>query len=165
LASPTGAAKWPSGGGWFFVTQSEAICVNKTDYVLPGLGSCVASAIGQQRLDQVGLALLTMLAIGAQWYVLFNATAGACAIPSDLREMAHGFQLRSWQKGRRFLLPAMFSTWITGAITACGAAWNASIVAELVTRGPSGCAPLVWALPSPRPMPKVNHLACCWVGW
>ena len=44
--------------------------------------------------------------------------------------------LRGWQKWRRFLLPAMFSTWITGAITACAAAWNASIVAELVTWGP-----------------------------
>jgi NitT/TauT family transport system permease protein len=50
--------------------------------------------------------------------------------------MAHVFDLRGWQKWRRFLLPAMFSTWITGAITACGAAWNASIVAELVTWGP-----------------------------
>jgi len=82
------------------------------------------------------LGCIPLMAMGAQWYVLFNATAGACAIPSDLREMAHVFQLRGWQKWRRFLLPAMFSTWITGAITACGAAWNASIVAELVTWGP-----------------------------
>jgi NitT/TauT family transport system permease protein len=29
----------------------------------------------------------------------------------------------------------MFSAWITGAVTASGAAWNASIVAELVTWG------------------------------
>lgn len=50
-------------GGWFFVTQSEAISVNNTDYILPGLGSYVASAIAQQRLDQVVLALLTMLAM------------------------------------------------------------------------------------------------------
>lgn len=50
-------------GGWFFVTQSEAISVNNTDYVLPGLGSYVASAISQQRLDQVVYALLTMLAM------------------------------------------------------------------------------------------------------
>ncbi len=82
------------------------------------------------------LGCVPLMAMGAQWYVLFNSTAGACAIPSDLREMAHVFQLSGWQKWRRFLLPAMFSTWITGAITACGAAWNASIVAELVTWGP-----------------------------
>jgi NitT/TauT family transport system permease protein len=50
-------------GGWFFVTQSEAISVNNTDYILPGLGSYVASAVAQQRLDQVVLALLTMLAM------------------------------------------------------------------------------------------------------
>jgi NitT/TauT family transport system permease protein len=81
----------------------------------------------------VGCVLL--MAMGAQWYVLFNATAGASAIPNDLREMASVFKLRGPLRWRRFLLPAMFSAWITGAVTATGAAWNASIVAELVTWG------------------------------
>jgi NitT/TauT family transport system permease protein len=81
----------------------------------------------------VGCVLL--MGMGAQWYVLFNATAGASAIPNDLREMAQVFQLRGRQRWRRFLMPALFSSWVTGAVTASGAAWNASIVAELVTWG------------------------------
>jgi NitT/TauT family transport system permease protein len=81
------------------------------------------------------LGSVLLMAMGAQWYVLFNATAGASAIPNDLREMAQVFDLRGRQRWRRFLLPALFSTWVTGAVTACGAAWNASIVAELVTWG------------------------------
>lgn len=81
------------------------------------------------------LGCVVLMAMGAQWYVLFNATAGVSAIPNDLREMAKVFQLRGLLGWRRFLLPAMFGTWITGAVTACGAAWNASIVAELVTWG------------------------------
>lgn len=81
------------------------------------------------------LGCVLLMAMGAQWYVLFNATAGASAIPGDLREMATVFQLGGRLRWQRFLLPAMFSAWITGAVTACGAAWNASIVAELVTWG------------------------------
>jgi NitT/TauT family transport system permease protein len=81
------------------------------------------------------LGCVLLMAMGAQWYVLFNATAGASAIPNDLREMAKVFRLQGLLGWRRFLLPAMFGTWITGAVTACGAAWNASIVAELVTWG------------------------------
>ena len=50
-------------GGWFFATQSEAISVNNASYTLPGLGSYVATAIAQKRLDCVGWALLTMLVL------------------------------------------------------------------------------------------------------
>jgi NitT/TauT family transport system permease protein len=77
---------------------------------------------------------VVLMAMGAQWYVLFNVTAGASAIPNDLREMSQVFQLKGRQRWKRFLLPAMFSAWITGAVTASGAAWNASIVAELRER-------------------------------
>ena len=76
-----------------------------------------------------------LMALGSQWYVLFNTTAGASAIPNDLREMEQVFGLRGKQRWSRYLLPAVFSSWVTGAITASGAAWNASIVAEVVTWG------------------------------
>jgi len=33
------------------------------------------------------------------------------------------------------ILPAIFPFWVTGACTAAGGAWNASIVAELATWG------------------------------
>jgi NitT/TauT family transport system permease protein len=32
----------------------------------------------------------------------------------------------------RLILPALFPHWVTGAITAWGGAWNASIVAEVI---------------------------------
>ena len=31
-------------------------------------------------------AAILLMALGAQWYILFNVIAGACAIPTDLRE-------------------------------------------------------------------------------
>jgi NitT/TauT family transport system permease protein len=79
----------------------------------------------------VGAVLLMML--GAQWYILFNVIAGASSIPNDLREMATNFQLSRRQRWRKVILPAIFPYYVTGGITAAGGAWNASIVAELVT--------------------------------
>lgn len=76
-----------------------------------------------------------LMALGAQWYLLFNAIAGATAIPNDLREMALGLGLRGWLRWRSLILPAIFPSSVTGALTAAGGAWNASIVAEVVTWG------------------------------
>ena len=36
------------------------------------------------------------------------------------------------ERWRRMILPAVFPAYVTGAITAAGGAWNASIVAEIV---------------------------------
>jgi NitT/TauT family transport system permease protein len=76
-----------------------------------------------------------LMALGAQWYILFNVIAGASAIPSDLREAMTSLQVSGWLKWRAFILPAIFSSYVTGGITAAGGAWNASIVAEVVSYG------------------------------
>ncbi|MBN9374011.1 MAG: ABC transporter permease subunit [Cellulomonas sp.] len=76
-----------------------------------------------------------LMSLGAQWYILFNAIAGAQAIPTDLREATNDLGVRGWQRWRRLILPAIFPYYVTGAITASGGAWNASIVAEIVTFG------------------------------
>jgi NitT/TauT family transport system permease protein len=78
-----------------------------------------------------GAILLMML--GAQWYILFNVIAGASSIPNDLREMMVSMHLTRRQRWRRVILPAIFPAYVTGGITAAGGAWNASIVAELVS--------------------------------
>lgn len=78
---------------------------------------------------------MLLMALGAQWYLLFNVIGGAQAIPNDLREMATSLGLRGWQRWRYLLGPSIFGTWVTGAITASGGAWNASIVAEVVSWG------------------------------
>jgi NitT/TauT family transport system permease protein len=78
---------------------------------------------------------ILLIAMGTQWYILFNVIAGAMAIPNDLKEAARVYGLRNWALWRTLILPAIFPFWVTGACTAAGGAWNASIVAELATWG------------------------------
>ncbi|MGW4648475.1 ABC transporter permease [Kitasatospora sp. NPDC004289] len=76
-----------------------------------------------------------LMALGAQWYILFNTIAGAMAIPADLREAMDDLGVRGVRRWRRLILPAVFPSYVTGGITASGGAWNASIVSEVVTFG------------------------------
>ena len=78
---------------------------------------------------------IVLMALGAQWYILFNVIAGAAAIPNDLREAATNLRLSRGQLWRNLYGPAIFASWVTGGITAAGGAWNASIVAEVVSYG------------------------------
>lgn len=75
---------------------------------------------------------ILLMALGAQWYILFNVIAGASAVPNDLREASANLRLPRLLWWRKLILPAIFPSFITGAITAAGGAWNASIVAEIV---------------------------------
>lgn len=79
--------------------------------------------------------LSPLMVLGTQWYLLFNVIAGASTIPTELRYAAHNLGLTGWLKWRRYLLPAVFPSFVTGAITASGGSWNASIVAEYVSWG------------------------------
>jgi NitT/TauT family transport system permease protein len=78
---------------------------------------------------------IVLMSLGAQWYILFNVIAGASAISADLREASLNLGVRGWLRWRRLILPAVFASWVTGGITAAGGAWNASIVAEVVSYG------------------------------
>ncbi|NGN42607.1 ABC transporter permease subunit [Mesorhizobium sp. CGMCC 1.15528] len=79
--------------------------------------------------------LSPLMILGTQWYILFNVIAGASAFPSDLKEVASVFKLRSWSWWRNVMLPGIFPYYVTGALTATGGSWNASIVAELASWG------------------------------
>jgi len=79
--------------------------------------------------------LSPLMILGTQWYILFNVIAGASAFPSDLRESAASLRLHRWRRWRDVLLPGIFPYYVTGAITASGGAWNASIVSEAVSWG------------------------------
>ena len=79
--------------------------------------------------------LSPLLILGAQWYILFNVIAGAMAIPRELRDASRNLQLKGWLWWRTLALPAIAPFYFTGAITAAGGAWNASIVAEVVSWG------------------------------
>ncbi len=78
---------------------------------------------------------ILLMALGSQWYILFNSIAGAQSIPTDLREMGANVGLTGWQKWRKLIIPGIFSAWVTGGVTASGGAWNASIVSEVVSWG------------------------------
>ncbi len=78
----------------------------------------------------LNLAAVLLMLMGTQWYLLFNVIAGAAAIPQDLKYTTTLLRLSRWERWRTLILPALFPYIITGAITASGGAWNASIVAE-----------------------------------
>ena len=80
--------------------------------------------------------LAPLMVLGTQWYLLFNVIAGA-STRADRAALCGATTSGStgWLKWRRYLLPAVFPSFVTGAITASGGSWNASIVAEYVTWG------------------------------
>ncbi len=79
--------------------------------------------------------LSPLMILGTQWYILFNVIAGASAFPTDLREAAGSFHLKGWRWWIKVILPGIFPYYVTGAITASGGSWNASIVAEVASWG------------------------------
>lgn len=83
----------------------------------------------------LNVAAVLLMLMGTQWYLLFNIIAGASAIPQDLKYTTALLGIGRWARWRTLILPALFPYIITGAITASGGAWNASIVAEHVEFG------------------------------
>jgi NitT/TauT family transport system permease protein len=79
--------------------------------------------------------LSPLMVLGTQWYILFNVIAGASAFPTDLREVSTLFRLRTWQWWREVIVPGILPYYVTGALTASGGSWNASIVAEVASWG------------------------------
>jgi NitT/TauT family transport system permease protein len=94
----------------------------------------VVSAIVAWKLSP-NIWLSPLMILGTQWYILFNVIAGASAIPAELRSAAVNLRVRGWLWWRRVGLPAVFPYYVTGAITASGGSWNASIVAEVASWG------------------------------
>jgi NitT/TauT family transport system permease protein len=81
------------------------------------------SAIVVLKLDP-NIWLSPLMILGTQWYILFNViSAGA------------NFHVRGLLWWRRIALPAVLPYYVTGAITASGGSWNASIVAEVASWG------------------------------
>jgi NitT/TauT family transport system permease protein len=79
--------------------------------------------------------LSPLMVLGTQWYILFNVIAGASAFPNDLKECAASFRIHGWSWWWQVILPGIFPYYVTGAITASGGSWNASIVAEVASWG------------------------------
>ena len=91
-------------------------------------------AISRYQLDP-NIWLSPLMILGTQWYIVFNVIAGSAAFPNDLREASRNFRVRGWLWWKKVMLPGIFPYYLTGAITASGGAWNASIVSEVVNWG------------------------------
>jgi NitT/TauT family transport system permease protein len=79
--------------------------------------------------------LSPLMIFGTQWYILFNVIAGANVFPHDLRDAAGNLHLRGWLWWKRVMIPGILPYYVTGAMTAAGGSWNASIVSEIVSWG------------------------------
>jgi len=93
-------------------------------------GAAVALVLAFDLNPDIWLSVLIIT--GTQWYIVFNVIAGAAAFPNDLREAADNFRVHGWDWWTRVMLPGILPYYFTGAITASGGSWNASIVAEYV---------------------------------
>ncbi len=79
--------------------------------------------------------LTPLMILGTQWYILFNVVAGASAFPQDLLEAAASLRIRGRTWWLKVILPGIFPAYVTGAITAVGGSWNASVLAEVAEWG------------------------------
>jgi NitT/TauT family transport system permease protein len=93
-------------------------------------GAAVSIVLAFNLNPDIWLSLL--IVFGTQWYIVFNVIAGATAFPNDLREVTANFRIRGWDWWKSVILPSVLPYYFTGAITASGGSWNASIVAEYV---------------------------------
>ena len=130
---------WVPIGVWVGTRPYAAIVVQPIAQFLAAfpanvLFPIVVSGIVAWQLDP-NIWLSPLMILGTQWYILFNVIAGASAIPAELRAVGASFHVRGWLWWRRIALPAVLPYYVTGAITASGGSWNASIVAEVASWG------------------------------
>lgn len=130
---------WVPIGVWIGLRPSIATKVQPVAQFLAAFPANVlfpiaVVAIVQWKLDP-NIWLSPLMILGTQWYILFNVIAGASAFPTDMREAAALFRLRSWQWWRKVIVPGILPYYVTGALTASGGSWNASIVAEVASWG------------------------------
>jgi NitT/TauT family transport system permease protein len=77
--------------------------------------------------------LSPLMILGTQWYILFNVIAGASAYPTDLKQAAQSFGVKGLLWWRTVMGPGLLPYFVTGALTASGGAWNASVLSEVVS--------------------------------
>ncbi len=67
------------------------------------------------------------------WYILFSVIGGIRGMPGYVAELRPMLKLNRREAWTKLYLPSILPSYITGAITAIGGAWNALIVAEYFT--------------------------------
>jgi NitT/TauT family transport system permease protein len=130
---------WVPIGVWIGLRPRVASVVQPIAQILAAFPAnlffpIVVSAIVLYRLTP-DIWLSPLMILGTQWYILFNVIVGASAIAPELRYAGQNLGVRGWLWWRRVALPAVFPFYVTGAITASGGSWNASINAEVAQWG------------------------------
>jgi NitT/TauT family transport system permease protein len=115
---------------WIVQPVAQFLAAFPANVVFP----IMVSIIVAWKLDP-NIWLSPLMILGTQWYILFNVIAGASSIPNELRAAGANFRVRGLLWWRRIALPAVLPFYVTGAITASGGSWNASIVAEVASWG------------------------------
>ena len=132
-------AVWVPIGAWVGLRPRVAERVQPLAQFLAAFPANIAFPFAVVAIVRFGLDadvwLSPLMVLGTQWYILFNVIAGASAFPRDLTEVAASFGVRGWTWWRKVILPGVFPYYVTGAITASGGCWNASIVAEVASWG------------------------------
>ena len=74
-----------------------------------------------------------LIIFGTQWYIVFNDDRRRGGLPQRSRARRRRISESSgWRWWTQVMLPGIAPYYLTGAITASGGSWNASIVAEYV---------------------------------
>lgn len=78
---------------------------------------------------------MPLMILGTQWYILFNVIDGAMQISKEQRFAIENFGIKGLLKWKRFYLPAVMPSIITGAMTAAGGCWNVCPESDIVQWG------------------------------
>ncbi|MEQ9116515.1 MAG: ABC transporter permease subunit [Rickettsiales bacterium] len=76
-----------------------------------------------------------LLIFSMQWYLVFNIVSGVSAMPDEIKTAAFNLQIKGIAWYRKILIPAILPSFLVGAITAWGSAWNATIIVEFAEWG------------------------------
>ena len=101
------------------------------------------------------------MVLGTQWYILFNVIAGASAFPTDLGKRRRCSACAPGNGGAQVILPGNLPYYVTGAMTASGGSWNASIVAEVANWGDTKLKAAGLGAYMPRPPQRATIPVSC----
>jgi NitT/TauT family transport system permease protein len=111
---------------------AEPIIQNLAAFPAPVLFPLLTMELYHSGMPSFWLSVL-LLVVGNQWYLLFNVLSGASRISHELKQVSSVYRFSQWRKFTKLYFPALLPSLITGWISAAGGAWNASIVAEVVS--------------------------------
>lgn len=91
-------------------------------------------AVGLQNAPFHGeLVAFVIFVLSGIWYMVFSMVASTRTLPNSIFEVQKLFGVKGWRAWKEIYIKALMPGFITGALTAIAAEWNASIVAEYFT--------------------------------